>query len=407
MKYKFLTAIVLLSLLRTSVFADDWDFLSVHGYGSLGGAYQDDDQVLYRNSLNTVKGSRGDFSLSNYSNLGLQIDATLTDKLTLTVQGTVSENNSEGELLELGWANINYQVNDDLSIKVGKMRIPAFMYSDILNVAYAYDWVKLPEMYSIIPFHNYKGVELNYNMDFDDLVISSTLMYGQSKSTVVTRENQESELDVNVMKAVELKLVYDNLTLHFNYTQNHLEIKDNTLDTVTAQLSALGIPTISQAVQKYTPKEILYWNLGGRYDFENAYVLGEYMEISSHSFLADHESWYVGSGYNFERWSPFILYSKTSSSSSYQNIAVNGTMSPQIIGAITVANQALDGISKISCIQSEIKSVGFRYNLYDNAVIKFQYDHHKESKDDGLSFNFNQDEDVDLHVFSTAINFVF
>lgn len=85
MRYKFLTTIALLSLCQTSMFANDWDFLTINGYGTLGGAYQANGDVLYRDSVYADKGSKGDFSFANYSLLGLQLDAMATDKLSFTL----------------------------------------------------------------------------------------------------------------------------------------------------------------------------------------------------------------------------------------------------------------------------------------------------------------------------------
>ena len=406
MKHTYIRIAIILMLAKTVSIADDFDFLSVHGYGSLGVAYQDDDDVRYRNSLHTNKGAQDGFSLANYTNLGLQIDAKATDKLTFTVQGILSENNSKGKLLELGWANINYEVSDSLSIKAGQMRMPAFMYSDILNVSYAYDWVKLPEMYSIIPFQNYRGVEINHNIDFDALAVQTTLMYGSSTNTIYNPDFTQSSIDVEKMQGIKLKLLYNDLTVHFTYSHNDINIKDKSFDNLMSQLRAINNPVINQTIDTYTPKKIHYWDIGGKYDFENAYVVGEYMELNSNSFLSDKSSWYVGTGYNFENWSPFLLYSKSESKSNYKNIAIDESMSAQTIGAITATNQSLNYISNFNNIDAETKSIGLRYNLYDNAVIKFQYDNQKALKNESLSFN-TKDADVDIHVFSTAINFVF
>lgn len=393
-------------LAKTVAMADDFDFLSLHGYGSLGVAYQDDDAVRYRNSLHTDKGAQGGFSVANYSNFGLQLDAKASEKLTLTLQAILSENNSRGKLLELGWSNINYEATDTLSIKAGQMRIPAFMYSDILDVSYAYDWVKLPEMYSIIPFQNYKGVEINHNLDIDELSLQTTLMAGKSSSNIVNANDTESNIEVKEMEGVKLKVLYHNLILHFTYLNNRIDLKDDSLKYLFAQLRAINNPSINQTIDTYTPDKIHYWEIGGKYEFNNAYAVGEYMELNSKSFLSDKASWYVGAGYNFESWSPFILYSKTKSDAKYKDIAIEEGMSQQTIGAIAATNQSLNHISNFNNINAETKSIGLRYNLYDNAVIKFQYDHQHALKNASLSIN-SKDSDVDIDVFSTAINFVF
>ena len=409
MKSKILNIIILFELVRTSLIAGDFDFLSVNGYGSLGVAYQDNDEILYRNSLSTRKGSQGDYSLSNYSNLGLQLDFYLTDKATFTLQGVASENNSESNQIELSWANLNYQITDEFSMKLGKMRIPAFMYSDILNVSYSYDWVKLPQMYSIIPLQNYEGIELNYNFNYNDLTINSTLLSGQSKSVAPNNKNSKNTIHFTAdVKGAMLNLLYRDFTLRFAYADTDTTFKNRSLDQITGQFDSLNIPVISNTINQYAPKKVDYLEIGGKYDFENAYLVGEYMKVISDNFLSDNISWYVGTGYNFEKWSPFILYSRTTSSSNYKDIPIDATTPVPYIGAITMANQTFNTISNtLSNIDAETKSIGLRYNINEKIVFKFQYDNYSSSKDSFLHLNYSDNEKIKLDIFSTSINFIF
>jgi len=387
-----------LGLYSISCLATESDFLSINGYGTIGGAYQDNKDVLYRDSYYADKGSQGDFSFANYSILGLQLDVTPTDKLSFTLQGIASPNNENGKAIDIEWANIKYQINDAFDVRVGMMRLPTFMFSDILHVAYSYDWIKLPDMYSIVPINKYEGIELSHRFNFNDWSLSSTLLYGETKGNIKPNQNGKlSNLDIEAddIYGATLKALYHDLSFRVAYIKSSITIEDERMGAVLSQFSLMGIPSISTAIQKYQVEEtpISYLNIGARYDFSNSYLLGEYLKVDSESFLPDISSWNISTGYNFETWSPFVAYSFTKNSSNYQSIPTEG-MPIQVAGAITGANQAFSAMSSNFDMDLETLSLGLRYDLDDNMLLKFQYDNQKRTKER-------------LHIFSTAIDFVF
>jgi predicted porin len=411
-KYKIINLLILLGLTSNNMFASNQDDVSLHGYGTVGIAYQDNEDVLYRNSINTKKGSRGDLSFANYSSFGLQLDVPVSEKISLTTQGIVSENTENH--LELSWLNAKYQLDDDSSIRIGKMRLPTFMYSDILNVSYSYDWVRLPDMYSLIPLNSYTGIELNHDMEFNNLSIMATALYGQSKNTLYHSSNEgiieESDANADDLYIIKLKFLYDDFTFRVGYSKFLFTLSNKKLDSVLAQLNSLNIPIVTQAVNQYKIKDtsVKYLEIGARYDFEKSYVVGEYLKYSNNSFLPNNTSWYVGTGYNFENWSPFILYSTISSSQNYKDIKPQEGTPIEISMVIDGANQVLSQISKNGVnVELETLSLGFRYNLSENSILKLQYDRQQETKENRLNFHYSNDKKVDLNIFSTTVSFVF
>ena len=398
MKYNFLTMMMFLGLSETSAFATEMDFLSINGYGTIGGAYQDNKAVLYRDSYHADKGSQGDFSFDNYTLLGLQLVATPTDKLSFTLQGIASANNANGKLIDVEWANAKYQLSDTLDIRAGLMRLPTFMFSDILHVAYSYDGIRLPDMYGIVSLNRYTGVEFAHRLNFNDLSIFSTLLYGETTSSMKSYSNGELlkfDVEGDDIYGVTSKALYNDLTFRVAYIKSRVTLFNDKLDALFTQFDTMGISSISTAIQRYKTENssLSYLNVGARYDFSNSYLWGEYIQVNSDSFLPDITSWNISTGYSFETWTPYISYSHTENSSNYQPISTEGV--PLLVaGAITGANQAFSAMSTTSNINVKTLSLGFRYDLSDNMLLKFQYDDQKKAKEQ-------------LHIFSTAINFVF
>ena len=412
MKYKIINLLLLIGLNSTSTFAINDNDISLHGYGTVGVAYQDNNNVLYRNSINSKKGTQGDLSFDNYSTFGLQSDIQIDDKLSVTAQ-SIFEGNSDN-ILELNWLNAKYQVNDDNTIRIGKMRLAAFMYSDILNVSYSYDWVRLPDMYSLIPLKNYTGIELSHNIEFDNLTLMATASYGQSKSNIYYSNNEnlieKAKITAKKMYAIDLKFLYDNFSFRLAYSQFLLTFSNNKLEAMFNGLNSFNIPTISQAVTQYkidnTP--VKYFEIGARYDFEKSYLIGEYLNYYNDSLLSNNTSWYMATGYNFENWSPFILYSNIDSTQNYKGIKSEEGMPVEMTTAINTADQILSTVSENGVnVELDTISLGVRYNLSENSILKLQYDRQHERKKNKLNFHYSNDKEVNLDIFSATVSFVF
>ena len=202
-------------------------------------------------------------------------------------------------------------------------------------------------------------------------------------------------MESNDIYGVTVKALYNDLTFRVAYIKSNITLDNEEVTTMFTQFEAMTIPSISTAIQKYKAENtpLPYLNVGARYDFSNSYLLGEYIRVDSESFLPDISSWNISTGYNFETWTPFIGYSHTENNSNYQAISTEG-VPLQVAGAITVANQALRELSTASDMNIKTLSLGVRYDLSDSMLLKCQYDNQKISKEQ-------------LHVFSTAINFVF
>jgi predicted porin len=269
-------------------------------------------------------------------------------------------------------------------------------------------------MYSVIAVNNYTGIEFNYDRDINDFTIMSTALYGESQSVLYTDINQGSLETLNVytdkIYALTFKLLYDDFSFRIGYSDFKLTLPNKEIDNLLNGLNSLGIPLISQAVNQYQIKDasVQYLEIGAKYDFENAYLVAEHMTLDNNTFLSNNHAWYVGMGYNFKNWSPFVLYSKVDSSQNYKNIESKEGMPIELLGAINGTNQVLSAISD-SMVQVELKtlSLGTTYNLSENSLLKLQYDRQEEFKKNRLNFHSSNDNKVDLDIFSAAISFVF
>lgn len=395
MKYKLLTIIFSLTLCNAALLAQDSDFFSVNGYGTLGGAYHNNDDILYKDSIYADKGSQGNFSFANYSMLGLQLDAQVNERLSFTLQTIASPNNERGTLIEAEWANAKYQLTDSFDIRIGLMRAPNFMYSDVFYISCAYDWIALPDMYGVVPYSKYTGIELSHTHHFHELTLHSRLLYGNSKSKYRDGKGLEADYYIDDIYGGTLKVLYKDLTFRLAYNQVKQTYKDKNVDPVLDYFDGLGVPNISQFIQKnrITDQPLSNFNIGTKYNFENSYLIGEYIKIDTDSFFYDSESWYIGGGYHYENWTPFAIYSYTHDIRNFGSISTIGATSTEI-PLIDTTNDTFTQLADDYYWKKITLSLGLRYDINDNLVLKLQYDRQRRPEET-------------LNIYSGAFSFLF
>lgn len=125
---------------------------------------------------------------------GLQFDSRLTDSLGATVQ-LVTEVAGEDERqhrINVAWAFLSWRPTSDWLFRLGKQRIPLYLYSQTHNVGVTYDFARPPiEMYSISPNNDYLGVSFSktWNIAEDEFLLEGNWGNTPINTRVWTRDD--------------------------------------------------------------------------------------------------------------------------------------------------------------------------------------------------------------------------
>lgn len=102
---------------------------------------------------------------------GLQLDLRFTPRWSATVQmraKPATDHDSRWEV-EPSWAFLAWRPANGWLLRAGKLRVPLYLYSEILDVGAAYDMARLPmEMYSLAPINELLGFSISHDWLFDD-----------------------------------------------------------------------------------------------------------------------------------------------------------------------------------------------------------------------------------------------
>jgi hypothetical protein len=118
------------------------------------------------------------------SKVGLQWSADLDEGMRFVGQTVARGNSADGFVLAYDWAYFDFNVGDSGKLKVGRLRIPFYKYSDYLDVGYAYHWVTPPKSMYSLNFSNMDGVGYQQNFSTGSMEHSVNAVLGRYQGTL-------------------------------------------------------------------------------------------------------------------------------------------------------------------------------------------------------------------------------
>jgi hypothetical protein len=113
---------------------------------------------------------RGAWSLKPDTKLGLQGRAKFGPRASLTGQ-VVSRGAVNGNV-DLEWIYASYELNEKLTLQIGRKRLPLFYHSETQDVGFTFPWTHLPSQFYGWEIVNYNGGNLLYRDVWGDWATS-------------------------------------------------------------------------------------------------------------------------------------------------------------------------------------------------------------------------------------------
>lgn len=106
---------------------------------------------------------------------GVQGDFQFTPDISATVQ-VVARGADNSATVD--WAYGTYKITPNLSVQVGRKRLPLYYYSDYMYVGYAYPWVRPNQDLYAWQIYSFDGASLVYKTSWNDWAIKSGAWVG-------------------------------------------------------------------------------------------------------------------------------------------------------------------------------------------------------------------------------------
>jgi predicted porin len=275
------------------------------------------------------------------------------------------------------WANVKYQLTPDISIRAGRIVLPAFLVSDYRKVGYANPWVRPPvEVYGLIPLSSSDGVDASYRARVGEFTNTVNVTYGQSQAKFPAGSGGSTAKAKDAW-SISSTAEYGAATAHITYHKTKLTLESESFEQLFGGFRQFGPEGVALA-DKYDPnngKPFTFIGVGAMYDPGSWFVMGEWGSTESRSVLGKRSAWYVSGGYRAGKLTPYLTYAETKadSNTSDPGLTLSG-LPPFLAGPAAGLNAGLNAALGSKPAQKTV-SIGARWDFAKNADFKLQLDH--------------------------------
>lgn len=331
-----------------------------NGFASVvGGVTTSSEDKLY--------GYDDSFNFKSDSLFALQASSDLSNGLGVTAQ--IVSRGKESWDVDFEWAYISYDATDNLRFLAGRQRAPFYMYSDFLDVSYAYAWITPPDgVYNLI-FDTFDGLGAIYNTNFGEFDSTFQLMYGRNTDGI-SAFGEESSSDFSNILGGSFTLNREWLTLRAGIFSADMTIPLSGLTQLSSGWEQAGFTTVANDVL-VDEDTAVFVELGFQLDFEKFIVVGEYTQLTlDNTPVVDEESYYVMAGWRFK---DNMLVHVTYGSDSDTKDDITSSVPWGIHPEIDYLKGTTQGLVDSQKTESNYVTLGLRWDFHDSAALKFEY----------------------------------
>ncbi|TYL47584.1 hypothetical protein [Marinomonas sp. IMCC 4694] len=397
---------ILLCCLSHYALAEDTKHVTMSGFGRIVAGQLATEEANFRGYSNNVTARPN-------SLLGLQVNAYATDYLSFTAQGVLRT--SEEETSKLDWLYATVQPDDNVSFKIGQLRTPLFMLSDVVDIGYAYQWITPPkQVYGAFIFPIFKGIDIYWGHSTDQLDTSLEVYYGKNDGEI-TLNNKTTDYEVFQQGGVIGSVRYNNFEFRASHHGGNADIKQADLKSLASSISQFGV--YNDTVNSLSTKGVVkLTQLSVRYDEFNYFAALEWTQIRPElqTFIPKINSYYATVGYIFNPVTVHLTFAE--SQFDYNNfpteisqaLAGMSTSDPRYSGL----QQIVGGLNQISTGRStdQLKSwtVGARWDVKPKLALKADVTFIQGEEDDTALFDSIQSGfDRKTALYQVAMEWVF
>ncbi len=345
-------------ILSSAIFASNSQAeITLNGFASIVGG-------VTTSSNDTLNGYDEDIDFSQGSLLAIQASADLGDSLSATVQLLARGKNDWDPGFE--WAYIAYDASDYLRILVGRQRVPFYMYSDFLDVSYAYPWITPPEGVYSVAFDTFDGLGAIYSTSMGSFDANFHMIYGGNTSEL-TVAGEKVKPDFNDSTGIVATITREWLTLRAGYLQTEMNIPLKATQPLIQGWQTAGFPEVVNNinVEKDTGS---FLEFGFQVDYDNFLMIGEYTELNlDGTTLPNQDSFYVLAGYRFDNRLVHVTYGEDDDA---RDRVTDGVPVVDPLLPLLVPTNALTDSQKN---KANYIKLGLRWDFHDSAALKFEY----------------------------------
>ncbi len=361
--------------------------LQVSGFGSIvGGTVLSGDGYWARLPEGAGQYQQG-LELMSESRLALQANYALAEQWDFVGQ-FVARGHDQFEP-KVAWLYGALTLSSDRQLKVGRLRLPVYQYSDVMDVGVTYPWLRVPSDAYSLAVTEFDGVMLSQRWNWQAGSTKFTIYSGQRDTDpnrlITAIEQYKNEQKFNIvgdfvglgdihttkfyrdMRGLVLENSIDWLTLRFSYLKGRENFSYYDISPNGYRL---------RFGDEWLPTRFLDGSV--QLDLKNFFVVAEW-----NYYQKIYKSWFTSVAYKAELWTPYVYLS-----------GFKGTQ-----------RWAVDPLRLDDHYQST--GLGLRYDLAPRVALKTELTLFSDKGDAPVFIDRNRDGDTDATALAVSLDFSF
>ncbi len=322
----------------------------------------------------------------DFNKLGFRMHKYLGDDLSFTTQ-VVAYGYDDYEP-DFDWAYLSYNINPNVKVDLGRIRMPIFQYSDYLDTGYAYQWISPPyAVYNKSFLKSLEGAKITYLSNIGDWSSEFSAYVGEASETIDIGEDRSDQLKFNMEDTSGISWTVDNefISLRASYGQREIKAVNMGesiagLNYLISQLeSDINVDLSSVVEDIWLDDKATFFSIGAMFDIDKTFVLTEliHTDYDTNILVDETERFYITVGQRLPgKVTLSLTYGELDSKNS-KEIKENfdDLVNPYIGGAYDADIQYLSGAMEAAEEGEEIEeyTLSARWDFHKNAAMKFEY----------------------------------
>ncbi len=323
------------------------------------------------------------YDFQNESLAAIQVSGNIAENMNATIQ-LIAQNQAVGDNIRMEWGFVSYDATDEVRILAGRIRPSLFLYSDYLDVGYAYNWVTPPsEVYDQVAISNLDGASVAYNLELGDNILTTTVFGGNSTDDKVSPISGATlDLSFDSIIGAELALSNDYGKIRAGYIQAKVSESNTNIPTTPDEL-------------KMNESASAFYGVGINGDYEDFHVAAEYIvRDMDETAMPDVSAYYAMLGYSIGDFTPSYTYAVADS-----DFERSANAAPATAGKVNVMRAA-------SLDDRTSHTIGVRYEVNAQAALKLEWNGATVTHSDMRTGSMIE-TDEDINTMRIALNVIF
>jgi len=357
---RVLAAMLLLGGLTSASLAAEPGDVRFSGFGTIGGVVLDTGSVDFLPTVGLQKPGGGWMDFGPDSVIGLQMNADLGYQSDVTLQVRSSEDWKGHYDPQVGWAFLRHVWSPELSMRIGRLRVPFFMLSDSIQVNFAHPWVRLPsEVYAINPFNDLDGVDLRYRWDLGGAELELRPYFGSGGVDFFAGSGR-----LRGARGLNLALYVGQFSFHAGHGQSHLEIRweDPAFLQLRSALEGSGFSGVAKELSG-NRGYARFDSLGFQWDDGTWLVSGEVVRLRADRYVNSNHAWFLSMGRHVGAFTPYVRVARQVPDEPATDAALPDPALQQGLEAFLASRR----------LAQRSQALGVRWDVAANVALKSEY----------------------------------